>query len=239
MGRSPGVRSYTVQLLSLLLSAIRVGELRQVLSPAGAGTWRQRLRDVAECLEETIQAQDALAQQMATALCEEDNWVFVGSGPSYATALFSAAKLVESCGASAWAQDVEEWAHIQYFNSQERTPTCLLMPSGASAERSLELLPYVKGVGRHTSVVARDTQPISLTQVDTLFPVPQAVPEIFSPLVYCVAGEFLAYYLSEAKNTTFFQATGDGVPDPGQRLRGSQVLRHLPTVHASHEDSDA
>ncbi len=239
MGRSPGVRSYTVQLLSLLLSAIRVGELRQVLSPAGAGTWRQRLRDVAECLEETIQAQDALAQQMATVLCEEDNWVFVGSGPSYATALFSAAKLVESCGASAWAQDVEEWAHIQYFNSQERTPTCLLMPSGASAERSLELLPYVKGVGRHTSVVARDTQPISLTQVDTLFPVPQAVPEIFSPLVYCVAGEFLAYYLAEAKNTTFFQATGDGVPDPGQRLRGSQVLRHLPTVHASHEDSDA
>src|SRR5689334_8633727 len=32
MGRAPGIRSYTVQLLSLLLAALRLGELRQVLS---------------------------------------------------------------------------------------------------------------------------------------------------------------------------------------------------------------
>src|SRR6266567_4587406 len=47
MGRSPGIRSYTVQLLSLLLCALRLGELRQAISTAAARAWRQQLRDVA------------------------------------------------------------------------------------------------------------------------------------------------------------------------------------------------
>ena len=50
MGRAPGIRSYTVQLASLLLCAIRIGELRQVLTAAEADRWRQRLVEVADCM---------------------------------------------------------------------------------------------------------------------------------------------------------------------------------------------
>ena len=39
MGRSPGIRSYTVQLLILLLCALRLGEMRQVLAAAEATQW--------------------------------------------------------------------------------------------------------------------------------------------------------------------------------------------------------
>jgi glucosamine--fructose-6-phosphate aminotransferase (isomerizing) len=120
MGQSPGIRSYTIQLLTLYLCAIRLGELRQVLSPAEAADWRRKLRDVADAMEATIQATDTPARQAATQLKDDDVWVFLGSGPNYASGLFSAAKLVESCGANAWGQDIEEWGHIQFFNQRER-----------------------------------------------------------------------------------------------------------------------
>jgi glucosamine--fructose-6-phosphate aminotransferase (isomerizing) len=225
MGRSPGIRSYTVQLLSLLLCALRLGELRQTISTADAMAWRQQLRDVAACMEAAIQASDDRARQVAERFGEMENWVFMGSGPSYATALFIAAKLVESCGANAWAQDIEEWAHIQFFNRQEHTPTCVIVPPGRSVDRVLELLPYVKGIGRPTLAVASRAQPLLPTQADVVLPVPQAVPEVFSALVYCLAGELLAYYLAEVQEAEFFQATRS-FRSSGDRLRESHTLRY-------------
>jgi glucosamine--fructose-6-phosphate aminotransferase (isomerizing) len=225
MGRSPGIRSYTVQLLSLLLCALRLGELRQTISTADAMAWRQQLRDVAACMEAAIQASDDRARQVAERFGEMENWVFMGSGPSYATALFIAAKLVESCGANAWAQDIEEWAHIQFFNRQEHTPTCVIVPPGRSVDRVLELLPYVKGIGRPTLAVASSAQPLLPTQADVVLPVPQAVPEVFSALVYCLAGELLAYYLAEVQEAEFFQATRS-FRSSGDRLRESHTLRY-------------
>jgi glutamine---fructose-6-phosphate transaminase (isomerizing) len=225
MGRSPGIRSYTVQLLSLLLCALRLGELRQAIPSVEARAWRQQLRDMAAGMEATIQATDDRVKQVAERLGEAENWVFMGSGPSYATALFIAAKLVESCGANAWGQDIEEWAHIQFFNRQEHTPTCVIIPPGRSVDRALELLPYIKGIGRPTLAVASSEQAFLPTQTDVVLPVPQTVPEVFSPLVYCLAGELLAYYLAEVRGAEFFQATRS-FRSAGDRLRESHTLRH-------------
>jgi glucosamine--fructose-6-phosphate aminotransferase (isomerizing) len=228
MGRSPGIRSYTVQLLTLLLSAVCLGEMRRVLSREEATAWRQRLRAVAACMEATIQANDALAQNLAERLQQESDWVFVGAGPSYATALFCAAKLVESCGVHAWAQELEEWGHIQFFNRQPQTPTCLIVPPGRSVGRALELLPYIKGIGRHTAVVTHSAQAVLSTQADVVFPVPQAVDEVFSPLVYCLVGELVAYYLAERRQTSFFCSDRQGISSSGRdRLRESHTVRYL------------
>ncbi|MBM3224510.1 MAG: SIS domain-containing protein [Candidatus Tectomicrobia bacterium] len=236
MGRSPGIRSYTVQLLSLYLCALRLGEVRQVLSPTEAQTWRQRLRAVASCMEATIKATDEVTQQLAERFKTADHWVFMGSGPSYATAMFIAAKLVESCGANAWGQDIEEWAHIQFFNQQEQTPTWMIMPPGRSIDRALELLPYVKGIGRPTTVVASSEQAILPTQADVVLPVVQPVPEVFSALVYCLAGELLAYYLAEGRGADFFQATRS-FRSSGDRLRESHTVRQ-PEALARMEEAE-
>jgi glucosamine--fructose-6-phosphate aminotransferase (isomerizing) len=239
MGRAPGIRSYTVQLLTLLLCALQIGEIRQMLSPAMAASWRQRLRQVAGNMAATIQANDALTRQTAEHWRDEPAWVFLGAGPSYATALFCAAKLVESCGVNAWAQELEEWGHIQFFNRREHTPTCLIMPPGRSVERALELLPYIKGIGRHTLVVADSTQPFLPSQVDTVLPVPQPVDEVFSPLVYCLAGELLAYHLAESKDTPFFCADRPGFSSGRDRLRESHTLHRLDELRGWHKPPQA
>ena len=231
MGRAPGIRSYTVQLVSLLLSAIRIGELRQVLTPSEGDRRRQQLVAVADCMDAAIQAADGPARQAAELLEGAENWVFLGCGPSYATALFSAAKLVESCGANAWGQDIEEWAHIQYFNAQERTPTCLIAPPGRSLDRALELFPHLKTVGRHTLAIT-SLDPAELpAAADTFLPVPEPPPEPFTPLVYCLAGELLACHLAEVRKTGFFQPTG-GASGAGDRLRESRIVRRIDDIPA-------
>jgi glucosamine--fructose-6-phosphate aminotransferase (isomerizing) len=235
MGRAPGIRSYTVQLLTLFLCALRLGEIRHVLSAQEATRWRQRLRDVATSMAETLAANDAPIRSLVEHWHDEQDWVFVGAGPSYATALFSAAKLVESCGVHAWAQELEEWGHIQFFNRRPRTPTCVIVPPGRSVDRALELLPYVKGIGRYTIAIASSTQPFLPTQVDTVLPVPHTVDEVFSPLVYCLAGELLAYYMAATRDTPFFCADRQGFSSGRDRLRDSHTLRRVDDLRALSE----
>jgi len=232
MGRAPGIRSYTVQLLTLFLCALRLGEIRQVLAAEEAARWRQRLRAVATSMEETIAANEASVRSLVDRWRDQYDWVFVGAGPSYATALFCAAKLVESCGVHAWAQELEEWGHIQFFNRQAQTPTCLIVPPGRSVDRALELLPYMKGIGRYTIAVAPSEPPLLPTQVDLVLPVPRAVDEVFSPLVYCLAGELFAYYLAEIRDTPFFCADRPGFSSGRDRLRDSHTFRRVDNLRA-------
>jgi glucosamine--fructose-6-phosphate aminotransferase (isomerizing) len=65
--------------------------------------------------------------------------VFLGSGPGFGMAMFSAAKLIEAAGVPAWGQDVEEWAHVEYFTDPPNLPTWLLSSGGRSLSREDEV----------------------------------------------------------------------------------------------------
>ena len=130
-----------------------------------------------------------------------------------------------------------EGAALAAVNRQEHTPTCVIIPPGRSVDRALELLPYVKGIGRPTMVVASSEQPFLPTQADVVLPVPQAVPEVFSPLVYCLAGELLAYYLAEVRGAEFFQAARS-FRSSGDRLRDSHTLRHPDELELLGEEAE-
>jgi glucosamine--fructose-6-phosphate aminotransferase (isomerizing) len=74
--------------------------------------------------------------------------VFVGCGPAYASALFGAAKLIEFAGEYAWAQDIEEWCHLEYFCAEPAMPTIVLSSGGRGRTREEEMLVAAKALGR-------------------------------------------------------------------------------------------
>ena len=87
------------------------------------------------------QAIEERSRELATAVADQKNFVFVGDGPNYATALFSAAKVIEAAGRHAMGQDTEEWAHLQYFvNVDPATPTFIISPAGRGHGRAAELV---------------------------------------------------------------------------------------------------
>jgi glucosamine--fructose-6-phosphate aminotransferase (isomerizing) len=79
---------------------------------------------------------------------EDGTCVFIGSGPAYASALFGAAKLLEASGEPAWGQDVEEWAHLEYFGARPDMRTWLLSAAGRSFSRELEVRAAAEAIGR-------------------------------------------------------------------------------------------
>jgi glucosamine--fructose-6-phosphate aminotransferase (isomerizing) len=79
---------------------------------------------------------------------ESGTCVFLGSGPLFGSALFAAAKLLEASGEYAWGQDVEEWAHLEYFGSQASMRTWLLSAEGRSLSRELEVRTAAAAIGR-------------------------------------------------------------------------------------------
>ncbi len=80
---------------------------------------------------------------------EEGLCVFLGSGPAYGSALFAAAKLLEASGEHAWGQDVEEWAHLEYFDAIAPMRTWLLSANGRSMTREFEVRDAAHAIGRN------------------------------------------------------------------------------------------
>ncbi len=225
-GRSPGVRTYAMSLLSLYLLAIRLGEVAARYTQAEADDLRAELLGTADTIEATIAASAQAAVAIGRETGAAPNFVFVGSGPNYATALFGAAKMVEAAGKHVIGQEMEEWAHLQYFSKEAETPTVLIAPPGESHDRAAELAQVMRHLGRRLiAVVAADDRAIA-PLADAVLPIRGAVRELFSPLVSCVPVELLAAVVSHASGEPYFRQTTP-MYESGNGIRLSQIRTGL------------
>jgi glucosamine--fructose-6-phosphate aminotransferase (isomerizing) len=198
VGFGPGTMSYLASVLSLLAIGLRVAELGGALNAAQINQEIAAIEALAPVLRETIAAAEAPAAQLAASLTQDTDVFFLGAGPNYGTALFAMAKMIESARHNTVSQQLEEWAHEQYFCTGPGTVTVVLAPQGYSVDRAREQLLAVRDMkGTAVAVCAADdTETAALA--DVVFPVPAGVPEHLSPLVYCVASELIAYHFALA-----------------------------------------
>jgi glucosamine--fructose-6-phosphate aminotransferase (isomerizing) len=147
--------------------------------------------------------------------------VFLGAGPDHSSAMFSAAKVVESCGVSAWGQDTEEWAHIEYFSEPADMFTWILSSGGRSRGREIEIEAAAKGIGRRL-VVSRWEGWSGLGQKDR---------ESVSPLFLWVGPTAFAAKLAEILGEVPFRGFegGRSVVEGGgiSRIRSSQRVESV------------
>lgn len=200
VGFGPGTMSYVASVLSVLAVGLRVAELNGRLGPAGVTTELERIAATAAVLRDTIDATDAPARDLARRLQDSTPVFVLGAGPNYGTALFTMAKMIESARHNTVAQQLEEWAHEQYFCCGPDTVTIVLAPPGNSVDRAREQLLAVRDMrGLAVAVCsAADTETQALA--DVVLPVVGSVDEELSPLVYLAAGELVALHFASANN---------------------------------------
>jgi glutamine---fructose-6-phosphate transaminase (isomerizing) len=221
---APGVRSYRVSLLALYLLAIRLAEVRGRLTQDQASAVRQQLKSTADVIEATVQAIQGRVRALAEAVAGQTQFVFIGDGPNYATAMFGAAKVIEAAGRHAIGQDTEEWAHLQYFvNVDTATPTFIISPGGRGHSRAAELVEIMKRVGRTIVAVVPEGDQAIAGGADWVLPVVGQVPEIFTPMVYAVAGELFAAQLSDVVGEPPFRRFS-GAYQGGNTIQTSAVV---------------
>jgi glucosamine--fructose-6-phosphate aminotransferase (isomerizing) len=204
-GPSPGIRTYSASLMALALLAIRIGEVKDRYHQEEANAMRQELTDLAGIVEATAQAGDAPARRAADALHDAGIMIWVGSGPSYGTALFSAAKTVEAASVFSVGQDLEEWWHVEKFAFPNDMPTFIVAPPGRSHWRAVELAKTARQLGRRIGAVVQSDDREIAPFADFVFPVMGPVREEFSPLVYHIASDLFAAYLTEKLGRKLFQ----------------------------------
>ena len=223
---APGVISYRVSMIALFLIAIRLAEVHAKITQEEATVLRQQLAATGDAVGATIEACRANVIDVVKATRDHKNFVFVGDGPNYATALFGAAKLLESAGRHAMGQDTEEWAHLQYFaNADIDTPTFVISPGARGHNRCAEIMTPMKRVGRYSVGIIPAGDEVVGSQVDVVLPVVGSTPEIFSPIVCPTATElFAAYYADEIGEKFFRGFEGVYDDDDANTIRTSSVL---------------
>jgi glucosamine--fructose-6-phosphate aminotransferase (isomerizing) len=144
--------------------------------------------------------------------------IFLGGGPLYGSAMFAAAKQIEAAGTQAWGQDVEEWAHIEYFCQPADMPTWLLHVEGIRSTRAREVIAAAEAIGRRLQTSTWLADPIW----------PGMVREALAPLVMWVGPVVCASRRQQLLRELPFRDFGGGRSREegggASRIRSSEML---------------
>ncbi|MFD0164525.1 SIS domain-containing protein [Streptomyces decoyicus] len=215
--RSPGVRSYQASLLGLLLIAVRLGEARERLTRQEADALRGELAALAGPVEATAEAARERCREPAERIAGAPVLTVVGSGPSYGTALFGAAKVIETSGVFATGQDLEEWCHVERFARPADMPMVVVAAPGRAYRHAVEVAAKAAALGRRVIAVAPEDDTGLARHSWAALPVTGRVREEFSPLLYHVFAAPFSCYLAQHLGRAPFLA--DRRPDPAPTPR--------------------
>ena len=204
--RSPGIRTYQASLMGMLLVAIQLAERQGRYAQEETDRLRQELIALADVVDATTNAIQAGCREVADLIAASPIVVMLGSGPSYGTALYSAAKLVEAAGVFTLGQDLEEWWHVERFSYPVDMPVFVIAPPGRSHWRAQSVAATARGLGRRVITVTHTDDTQVTRHAHMVLPVHGEVREEFSPLLYHLFASYVAAYAAERLGRCPFQS---------------------------------
>ena len=207
----PGLLSYLGSMLLGFALAIRLS------AEPSAKRFVEVLETLPAILKRWMPGQLRLGKQFANEV-QDGTSVIVAGGPAFGSALFGAAKVIETAGERVWAQEIEEWAHLEYFCEPPHMATWILSADGRCRSREMEIVNAARAIGRQLAVSAWDGG----EDWHPLF------REIVSPLALWVAPTAYAAERSKILNSIPFRDFAGGRdPEEGggaSRIRSSKRL---------------
>lgn len=224
VGFGPGTLSYMASLTGLYAVALRAAELAGRLDARSADAQLATITSYADVVDETIASCQPPASALGASMPPGAPLHIMGGGPNYGTALFGMAKFIEAAALAAVGQELEEWAHEQYFCTGPGTFAVVIATPGASIDRAREQLRAIRDVGGTAIAVCEPADSETTALAEHILPVPRLGDEALSPLACCVPLELLAYQYAISKGTTML-----GFDDPNRmevnfrQIFGSQI----------------
>lgn len=197
---APGTSSYMASMLLQYCVALYLAEVGGRLTAAQVEAKLDEIAAEAEGMQQTLETSRPILEKLGQQAKLSDKLIFIGGGPNYGTAFFSMAKIFEAARVHAAGQQLEEWAHEQYFVTGADTYTFVIAPPGASVDRAREQLWAANQMDSITVAIcdAQDSETANLATVAV--PVYGGSDEALSPLAYCIPGELFAFYYAASKD---------------------------------------
>jgi glutamine---fructose-6-phosphate transaminase (isomerizing) len=169
-----------------------------LLSAALAG--REDLIDglckTAELMRRTLECEDHIASLAERYRYMEECFV-IARGLNHATAAETALKLAETSYIGSKPYSGADFMHGPIAVVDEGFPCFLLAPDGKAYDFMVETADKLKAKSAELIVFANNEAILSKANVPVRIPV--KVDELFSPLIYIIAGQLLAYHLALVK----------------------------------------
>jgi len=199
---TPGTITYTASMLGLFIAAIAVGERIGNLDAAAVDKHIAELHALAEAMAVADSHVKTLAESIAASFTPDRKTVILGGGPNYATAYFGMAKWFEGLTRPCHPSELEEWAHEQYFFTDEQTDTIIILPPGAGHSRGLEQAQAARDMGSRVIIIGEVGDGEAEAASDIYFAMPK-VPETLSPFLYKLPFEYLSCFIADKQNIAF------------------------------------
>ena len=199
---TPGSVTYTASMLGLFVAAIALGERIGHLDAARVEALLTELHTLPAVMSAADAKVSALAPKIAASFTPDRKTVILGGGPNFATAYFGMAKWFEGLTRPCHTAELEEWAHEQYFFTDEQTDTIILAPPGAGRDRALEQAGAAREMGSRVIIIGCDTDAEAEKASDIFFGMPE-LPEPLTPFVYKLPFEYLSCHIADQQNVAF------------------------------------
>jgi glucosamine--fructose-6-phosphate aminotransferase (isomerizing) len=200
-----GLANYLVSYTTLMLIALRMGTLRGVLRSSEAEGLKAEIRAAAQALEDTVEICSEPADRFAAEFAERNHVMIVGGGPAHGMALFYGAKTYELARINGNVQQLEEWAHEQFFLTGPQSHLLAIAPPGRSSSRAVEILNTATQLGARAAVVCPTSEAGQFPGSPLLLPVAGQHREEFIGIPYVIPGELFATRVAAHRNHGAFE----------------------------------
>lgn len=225
---APGTRSYLVSVMSLLLLAIRFGEVRHQYTMDQAMAYRYDIKNQGKALKELLPEMIETCGKIAEEWKDFPCYDFIGAGFDYATAWFGHAKMLEAAGKFAMHINTEEWFHLNFFarDAREMGTVVVANTTNPAHSRSKELVKYANVLHRPLVVVTDGDASDFNQEAATYIRVPKPEYPITMPVTQFAPVCLIAAYISEMIGEKYGRGCeGDwSFADGGAGVKNSEII---------------
>jgi glucosamine--fructose-6-phosphate aminotransferase (isomerizing) len=183
-------KSYTTALAALALFAIALTVRRKHISPENGEGAIASLGRIPDLIQEAL-ALEAQAREAARQIARRDRWIFIGTGPNWATAREGALKVKESSYIAAEGFQTEQFLHGPFSEHDSRAVLTAILAGGPGDYRTIAALRAAGAVGAfRVASVTRGAA--SDVPAEVVLEVPQ-VAEWLSPFLHTLVVQLLSY----------------------------------------------
>ncbi|MCC6970335.1 MAG: glutamine--fructose-6-phosphate transaminase (isomerizing) [Phycisphaerales bacterium] len=184
-------KAFTGQVAVLTLVALYLARRRHMSADQCADMIRE-LEQVPDKMERILE-DDARVRTVTEKYIDRDNWLFLGRGYNYPTALEGALKLKEISYIHAEGMPAAEMKHGPIALINDGMPAVFIANRGRQYEKVISNIQEVKSRGGRIIAVATEGDEHIKTLADDVFYVPD-VPECLSPMLTVVPLQLMAYH---------------------------------------------
>lgn len=153
----------------------------------------ENLRRVPVAIERTLRLDDAI-HHLVQKYRDMRDCVILARGYNQATAAEIALKLIETSYVSAKAYSAADFQHGSIAQVNSGFPCLLFAPDGKAFAHMASLAEKLRK--QHPALICFAHDAAFLARSETAVRIPDAIPEWISPIVYGVAAQLFAYWLS-------------------------------------------